>query len=100
MITRTMAGLHDLWDSLDKNRRGELVRRDNDFSVRRGLCHEPTSKRDLFHFTICHKVLKFIDMVDFVKIAGLCWGPPYHKLRLMVGETKHSVLFEATFPLD
>ena len=70
MITRTMAGLHDLWDSLDKNRRGELVRRDNDFRIRKGLCHEPISKRDLFHFTICHKVFNFIDMVFFVKILG------------------------------
>ena len=55
-ITRSMAGLHELWESLDKNRHGELIRRPDDFSVRKGLCHKPFAKRDLFHFTICHKV--------------------------------------------
>ena len=55
-ITRSMAGLYELWDSLDKNRHGELIRRPDDFSVRKGLCHKPSAKRDLFHFTICHKV--------------------------------------------
>ena len=55
-ITRSMEGLHSLWDKLDKNRNGELIRRDGDYSVRKGLCHQPVSQRDLFHFTICHKV--------------------------------------------
>ena len=55
-ITRNMAGLHDLWSSLGKSRDGELIRREDDYEVRKGLCHQPISLRDLFHFTICHKV--------------------------------------------
>ena len=58
-ISISMEGLHSLWESLDKNRQGELIRREDDYSVRKGLCHKPISKRDLFHFTICHKVTNF-----------------------------------------
>ena len=60
LITRSMEGLHTLWDKLDKNKNGGLIRRDGDFSVRKGLCHQPVSKRELFHFTICHKVILFM----------------------------------------
>ena len=62
LITRSMEGLHTLWEKLDKNRNGELIRRDGDFSVRKGLCHKPLSIRDLFHFTICHKVPKYFGL--------------------------------------
>ena len=55
-VTRSQAGLEELWQSLDKNRQGELIRRPGDFSTRKGLCHEPVTGRDLWHFTICHKV--------------------------------------------
>ena len=56
-ITRSLKGLKALWRKLDKNRRtGKLIRRKGDYNVRKGLCHKPVTTRDLFHFTICHKV--------------------------------------------
>ena len=55
-LTRSLAGLQELWLSLDKDSHGELIRRRDDYSVRKGLCHKPVTTRDLFHFTICHKV--------------------------------------------
>ena len=56
-LSRSLAGLQELWKTLDKNRHGELIRRTGDYSVRKGLCHEPVTTRELFHFTICHKVM-------------------------------------------
>ena len=59
-ITRSLKKLKRLWDRLDKNKKtGALIRRKGDFSVRKGLCHQPVTTRELFHFTVCHKVLIF-----------------------------------------
>ena len=56
-LTRTIEGLKELWLSLDKDRSGKIIRRLDDYSVRKGLCHKPVTTRELFHFTICHKVV-------------------------------------------
>ena len=55
-LTRSLEGLNKLWRSLDKNKAGQLIRREGDYSVRKGLCHKPVTTRELFHFTVCHKV--------------------------------------------
>ena len=56
-ISRSLKGLKQLWRRLDKNKRkGTLIRTKGDFKVRKGLCHQPVTTRELFHFTICHKV--------------------------------------------
>ena len=55
-LTRTLEGTQDLWDNLDKNSHGDLIRRPGDYEVRKGLCHKPVTTRPLFHFTVCHKV--------------------------------------------
>ena len=55
-LTRTLQSLQQLWSSLDKNKDGELIRRLGDYDVRKGLCHQPITTRELFHFTVCHKV--------------------------------------------
>ena len=55
-LTRSLEGLRDLWDSLDKNKNGYLIRRTGDYEVRKGLCHQPVTTRPLWHFTVCHKV--------------------------------------------
>ena len=61
-ITRSLRKLQRLWDKLDKNKKtGALIRRKGDFSVRKGLCHQPVTTRDLFHFTVCHKWSHFLD---------------------------------------
>ena len=56
-LTRTLPGLQALWEDLDKNRQGELIRRTGDYRVRKGLCHKPVTTRPLWHFTVCHKVI-------------------------------------------
>ena len=56
-LTRTLPGLQALWEDLDKNRQGELIRRAGDYRVRKGLCHKPVTTRPLWHFTVCHKVI-------------------------------------------
>ena len=55
-ITRDLEGLQKLWDSLEKVSQGKIIRKPGDYSTRQGLCHKPVSKRDLWHFTVCHKV--------------------------------------------
>ena len=48
-----------LYKSLDKNRAGGLMRREHDFAVRKGLCEKPVSERELFQFTVTHKVRSY-----------------------------------------
>ena len=56
-ITRSLKKLKELWRKLDKNKKkGTLIRRKGDFKIRKGLCHQPVTNRELFHFTVCHKV--------------------------------------------
>ena len=57
-ITRDLAGLQELWETLEKDSQGKLIRKQGDFSRRQGLCHRPVTKRDLWQFTVCHKVFK------------------------------------------
>ena len=59
-----MAGLKDLYGRLDKNRKGGIMRREHDFAVRKGLCHEPTSERELFQFTVLHKVRELLTEIE------------------------------------
>ena len=53
-----MARLKENWSRLDKNQKGEVIRRTGDFATRKGQCLEPTSVVDLFPFTVTHKVNK------------------------------------------
>ena len=59
-ITRSLARLQELWENLEKDRKGEVIRRLGDFSTRKGLRHKLVTRRVLWHFTVCHKVRKFI----------------------------------------
>ena len=72
-LTRTLPGLQDLWEDLNKNRQGELIRRTGDYRVRKGLCHKPVTTRPLWHFTVCHKVdnFMFVYGFDFVSFSGV-----------------------------
>ena len=51
-----MARLREQWRELEKDQYGAVVRRKGDYSVRLGICHQPVSERELYVFTICHKV--------------------------------------------
>ena len=46
------------WDSLDKDKHGNIIKRLGDYSTRFGQTHEPVVDRDLFSFTITHKWMK------------------------------------------
>ena len=46
-ITRSLARLQELWENLEKDRKGEVIRRLGDFSTRKGLCHKHVTRRDL-----------------------------------------------------
>ena len=59
-ITRNLTRLQELWENLEKDSTGEVIRKPGDFHTRKGLCHKPVTKRDLWHFTICHKVRKLL----------------------------------------
>ena len=83
-LTRTLAGLEDLWESLDKNKDGELIRRTGDYEVRKGLCHKPVTIRPLWHFTVCHKVQNICCSLNFYLII-LQWSHFLdHKIKILI----------------
>lgn len=51
-----MGRLRENWESLKKSPGGEVVRREGDYLVRRGQCLPPVSLRELFVYTVTHKV--------------------------------------------
>ena len=61
-LTRTMEGMQELWTSLPRDKHGEVVRATGDWNTRKGLCHAPVTIRPLFHFTVCHKVRRGVNL--------------------------------------
>ena len=54
---RNLARLQENWESLPKNpTTGEVIRREDDYLVRRGQCSAPVSTIEQFPFTVTHKV--------------------------------------------
>ena len=56
LLGRTLERLRANWESLKKTAEGEVVREDGDYMVRRGQCLPPVTLRDLFVYTVTHKV--------------------------------------------
>ena len=46
------------WEKLPRTKGGELVTWPGDSYVRMGLSHEPTTRREMFNYTVYHKVSK------------------------------------------
>ena len=70
--TRTLAGLEDLWESLDKNKDGELIRRTGDYEVRKGLCHKPVTIRPSGTLLCVTRFRTFV--VALIFILSFCSG--------------------------
>ena len=51
-----MERLREHWECLKKTPGGDVVRREGDYLVRRGQCLPPVSLRELFVYTVTHKV--------------------------------------------
>ena len=55
-MNRTFESVQETWASLNRNSRGEIVKKTGDFATRQGLCNEPVTIRETLSFNITHKV--------------------------------------------
>jgi hypothetical protein len=55
-MSRSLERLWENWEILPKNDVGEVIRKTFDYDTRRGQCLPPSTVRELFPFTVMHKV--------------------------------------------
>ena len=53
---RTLENVRETWESLSRTKSGEIFRRTGDYEARQGICREPATLRELYSFTLTHKV--------------------------------------------
>ena len=53
---RTFENIRETWDSLAKDKDGEVIKRKADYETRKGQCHEPLTLRETLSFSMTHKV--------------------------------------------
>ena len=59
---RTLENIRETWESLAKDRSGEIVKTTGDYQARQGVCRKPVTLRETLSFTLTHKVKRiFID---------------------------------------
>ena len=44
-MDRSFVNVQEIWDSLDKNKDGEVIKRKADYEKRQGMCHRPKNVR-------------------------------------------------------
>ena len=59
-MDRSFVNVQETWDSLEKNKEGEVIKRKADYEKRQGMCHRPQNVRPTLSFTITHKDCSFI----------------------------------------
>ena len=75
-MDRSLEDMRLAWENIPKTKKGEVVTWPGDSYVRMGLSHEPITKREMFNYTVCHKVSVDIFLISALMINVSHFSPP------------------------
>ena len=91
---RTFENIRETWDSLAKDKDGEVVKRTGDYETRKGQCHEPLTLRETLSFSMTHKVSLNIGL--FITI-GIINAPHFPLTTLLRFSMRESAVMTLSF---
>ena len=69
-MNRTLESIRETWESLKKNKKGDVVKFTGDYEERQGICRAPVTLRETLSFSMTHKVGNVIQF----QIPALVWS--------------------------